>query len=127
MRKPIYILHHSQGRNELPIDKSFQRTWQVIGTHKGHSVWQSRTSQLGIHGTRVAIDLDLCTACSKCLVVCPVDVFTKITSKTHPTRIDPEGESNCLDCLACELVCPVDAILISRTSTDNDTLNALLE
>lgn len=114
-------------RFELPIDKSFQKTWQVHGTHNGHTVWQCETSKLGIHGTRVAIDLDACTGCLKCLAVCPVDVFIKWVPKNHQARIDPAGEDNCLECLACELICPMDAILISRATLDNDTLNALLE
>jgi NAD-dependent dihydropyrimidine dehydrogenase PreA subunit len=111
----------------LPIDKSFQRTWQIHGTHNGHKIWKCASSKLGIHGTRVAVDLDVCTGCSKCLIVCPVDVFAKWTPTKHQVRIDPAGEDNCLECLACEIVCPVDAILIARTSSDDDTLNALLQ
>jgi NAD-dependent dihydropyrimidine dehydrogenase PreA subunit len=112
---------------KLPIDRSFKDTWVKGDNHQGHAVWQSSTSKLGIHGTRVAVDFDECTGCLKCLVVCPVDVFIQWVSDPNHVKADPVKEADCLECLACELVCPVDAIYIIRTPPTGDTLSALLD
>ncbi len=82
---------------------------------------------MGIHGTRVAVDFDICTGCMKCLKVCPVDVFVQFQSKEWQIKADPANEGDCLECLACELVCPVDAIFVHRSSSGTDTLSALLD
>lgn len=111
----------------MPIDRSFQQSWQKRGTHCGHTVWSCASARLGIHGTRVAVDLDICTGCMKCLAVCPVAVFVKWELESGNVKVDPIKESDCLECLICEIVCPVDAILITRTPATHDTLKALLD
>jgi NAD-dependent dihydropyrimidine dehydrogenase PreA subunit len=111
----------------MPIDRTFQTTWKRTSTHRNHSVWHSKTSELGIHGTRVAVDFDICTGCLKCLTVCPEEVFEQFEPSPNLLKADPVNESVCLDCLACELVCPEDAILITREPTKSDTLSALLD
>ncbi len=111
----------------MPIDRTFLSTWNRTGQHHNHSVWQSKTSILGIHGTRVAVDSDVCTGCVKCLTVCPEDVFEQWEVSPGVIKADPVNESACLECLACELVCPVDAIYIARSSSKSDTLSALLD
>jgi NAD-dependent dihydropyrimidine dehydrogenase PreA subunit len=95
--------------------------------HNGHSVWRAPAATSGIHGTRVAVDLDLCTGCLKCLTLCPVNVFVRWAPQPGQSRVDPAGESDCLECLACEIVCPVDAILIARTVQPGDTLKPLVD
>lgn len=95
--------------------------------HQGHAVWQSSTSKFGIHGARVAVDLDGCNGCLKCFRVCPVDVFTQWAPDSKHIKADPVKEADCLECLACELVCPVDVIHITRTPPTGDTLSALLD
>ncbi|MFX0168941.1 MAG: ferredoxin family protein [Candidatus Hodarchaeota archaeon] len=111
----------------MPIDRSFQTTWKRKGTHEGHTVWASTQAQLGIHGTRVAVDFDSCTGCLKCFAVCPVEVFIKWKAQPQTIKADPVNETACLECLACELVCPVDAIYITRNPPHADTLSALLD
>lgn len=111
----------------MPIDRSFQQRYKIQETHLGHSVWTCETSVCGIHGTRVAVDLDICTGCMKCIAVCPVDVFIRCSLEPGGLKADPVKESDCLECLICEIVCPVDAILIARTPTTHDTLKPLLD
>ncbi len=112
---------------KMPIDRNFQKTWKKSGQHRDHAIWQSETSQLGIHGTRVAVDFDECTGCLKCITVCPEDVFEQWEDESGQIKADPVRETACLDCLACELVCPEDAICIIQASTKSDTLSALLD
>ena len=111
----------------MPIDRTFKTSWNKTGTHEGHAVWTSSQAQLGVHGTRVAVDFDECTGCLKCITVCPEDVFVQWEVKPNQLKADPKDENACLECLACELVCPVDAVLITRDSNGYDTLTALLE
>jgi NAD-dependent dihydropyrimidine dehydrogenase PreA subunit len=111
----------------VPIDRTFKTSWKQTGIHEGHTVWKTAQAQLGIHGTRVAVDFDECTGCLKCITVCPEDVFVQWEATPNQVKADPKGEDACLECLACELVCPVDAILITRSSAGTDTLTALLE
>jgi len=111
----------------MPIDRTFQATWKQTAQHQNHSVWQSEASELGIHGTRVAVDFDLCTGCLKCLVVCPEDVFEQWKVTSGQIKADPAHEPACLECLACELVCPENAICIAQAPSKSDTLSALLD
>jgi len=67
--------------------------------------------QLGIHGTHVAVDFDICLADGACVDDCPVDVFEWVDTPGHPEseeKADPINESQC--CMLCVDVCPVDAI-----------------
>ena len=102
----------------MPIDQNFQKTRKVAGEHNGHKVWgplQAPTI-LGIHGTDVAIDWDVCTGDGICLSVCPVTLFDWADSPGHPLsekKSDPAREADCIKCLACETQCPTGAIKIS--------------
>jgi NAD-dependent dihydropyrimidine dehydrogenase PreA subunit len=111
----------------MPIDPSFQRKWKQTNRHHSHWIWQSETSQYGIHGTRVAVDFDSCTGCLKCINVCPEDVFEPFEVASGEIKADPIKEAACLECLACEMVCPEDAIIIIRIASESDTLSALLD
>ncbi|MCL9815831.1 4Fe-4S dicluster domain-containing protein [Natronocalculus amylovorans] len=69
--------------------------------------------KLGIHGTHVAVDYDICIADGACLENCPVDVFTWVDTPDHPesdTKVEPTREDQCIDCMLCVDICPVDAI-----------------
>jgi NAD-dependent dihydropyrimidine dehydrogenase PreA subunit len=112
---------------DLPIDRSFQKTWKKTETYLGLTVWRNATAKLGILGTRVAINLDECTGCLKCLVVCPVDVFQQYETPSQEVKVAPVKESDCLECLACEVVCPVEVLLVTRSVPEYDTLKALLD
>ena len=116
----------------MPIDPNFKTSCTLIGTRRGVKVWGpiDEPSILGIHGSIVAVDLDLCFGCLKCIDVCSVNVFEKIQTNKHPIsniKVDPVREEDCFMCFVCEMICPVDAILIDRGSTQGDTLQALLD
>ena len=64
----------------MPIDPMFSVKLKQIGSHNGHVVWGEASSpeKLGIHGTKVAVDHDLCNGDGLCIAVCPANVFDMI-------------------------------------------------
>ncbi|MHA1811827.1 MAG: 4Fe-4S dicluster domain-containing protein [Candidatus Thorarchaeota archaeon] len=109
----------------MPIDKDFRQTWSVSGNHRGHAVWTRPGTGSEIHGTRVGVLLDECTACMKCVASCPTHVFETMNWRGAVT-VDPVREIECILCLACELVCPPRAIHIQRSGGSQETLDSLL-
>ena len=102
----------------MPIDPDFKTSQKVVGQHEGHDVWGmvQPPTKLGIHGTKVAVDWDLCNGDGICIDVCPVNVFEWANTPGHPTsekKSDPVREKDCIDCMACETQCPTQAIKIS--------------
>jgi NAD-dependent dihydropyrimidine dehydrogenase PreA subunit len=102
----------------LPIDPDFQKKRKVIGQHNDHNVWGpvETPTKLGIHGTTVAVDWDVCTGDGVCIELCPVTLFDWADSPGHPTsekKSDPAREKDCIQCLACETSCPTQAIKIT--------------
>jgi NAD-dependent dihydropyrimidine dehydrogenase PreA subunit len=102
----------------MPIDPDFQKKLKATGEHQGHKVWgeTSPPKKLGIHGTNVAVDQDVCNGDEICVSVCPVSVFQMVDSPGHPTsskKSDPVNEPACIQCLACETQCPTKAIKIT--------------
>ena len=103
----------------LPIDENFVKKYSVTGNHAGHDVRGevNPPSKLGIHGTQVAVDQDMCNGDSVCVSVCPVAVFEMVKSPGHPNseeKSDPVNEPACIFCRACEVNCPTQAIKISE-------------
>lgn len=103
---------------KLPIDQDFQKNRKVVGEHQGHSVWGpvEPPERLGIHGTNVAVDWDICEGHGICISVCPMSVYEWAETPGHPTsdrKSDPVRESDCIQCRACENSCPVQAIKIT--------------
>jgi NAD-dependent dihydropyrimidine dehydrogenase PreA subunit len=99
----------------MAIDPRFENTREVAEQHEGHTVWGpvDEPEQLGIHGTHVAVDFDICVGDGACLEDCPVDVFEWVDTPGHSEseiKADPVNESQCIDCMLCVDVCPVDAI-----------------
>mgnify|MGYP002760786252 FL=1 len=99
----------------MGIDPHFTSTREQAGTEGGLRVWgeQDPPVRLGIHGTHVAVDYDICVADGACLRDCPVDVFTWVDTPGHPTserKVEPTREDQCIDCMLCVDICPVDAI-----------------
>ena len=103
----------------MPIDPEFMNKLKQHGEHESHSVWGEvkPPEKLGIHGTTVAVDHDLCDGDEVCVGVRPVNVFEMIESKDHPTsekKSDPARESECIFCMACEGQCSPQAIKITQ-------------
>ncbi len=103
----------------MPIDPDFKNKLGKQGKHNGHDVWGEvkPPEKLGIHGTDVAVDHEICSGDAICVNVCPVNVFEMVDSPGHPvsdTKSDPARESDCIKCLACEASCPVGAIKITQ-------------
>ncbi len=101
----------------MPIDQDFKNTRKKSGSHSGHDVWGpvNPPKVLGIHGSIVAVDWDICDGDAICVDVCPVNVFEMVDSPGHPTsekKSDPARDSECIKCMACETNCPTSAIKI---------------
>jgi len=110
------------------IDKNFMSTYQKVATHDGDSepiqIWAKDadsyggvgTDKLGIWGSVVAVDFDICVADGACIEACPVDVYDWIDTPKHPAsdkKAIMSREPDCIICRACEEVCPVTAVLIT--------------
>ncbi len=129
-----------------PIDPDFidkPEEFPETGEHEGHTVraegvkrmdneGNSYPTQLGLHGTHVAVDFEACIADGVCMDVCPVDVFEWLLNpgnagtasdkvlaegddlwvQYRTDKSDPIREEDCIDCMACEAQCPTQAIKI---------------
>ncbi len=110
------------------IDKNFMSTHQKVATHDGDSepiqIWAKDsdsyggvgTDKLGIWGSVVAVDFDICVADGACIEACPVDVYDWFDTPNHPAsdkKALMSREPDCIVCRACEEVCPVVAVLIT--------------
>ncbi|HET7283053.1 MAG TPA: ferredoxin family protein, partial [Nitrososphaeraceae archaeon] len=60
-----------------PIDPNFKSKRQVTGAFQGIKVWGpiDPPGQLGIWGTEVTVDFDICVADGACIEACPVNVY----------------------------------------------------
>lgn len=101
----------------MPIDPRFQKTRPNVGEAEGVAIWGpvDPPMRLGIRGTYVAVDWDLCTGCSVCLKDCPPQLFEWREAFDHPVsekKAFPARESDCVQCYQCEMQCPVQAIRI---------------
>jgi NAD-dependent dihydropyrimidine dehydrogenase PreA subunit len=56
------------------------------------------------------IDLEKCTGCGVCAMVCPMDVI-RIDEKSVKARI--AYQADCMTCFNCEDECPAKAIHVS--------------
>jgi len=103
----------------MGIDQNFMNSKQVAGDHGNHKIRGTvhEPKALGIHGTAVAVDFDICNADGACIDACPVNVFEWLQTPGHPAsdkKADPTREPDCIFCMACESVCPVEAIKITQ-------------
>jgi len=99
----------------MGIDPNYRTSRPVAGEHEGHKVYGpvEPPGKLGIHGTIVGVDFDICIADGACINACPVNVFQWFDTPGHPAsekKADPVNEQACIFCMACVNVCPVAAI-----------------
>jgi NAD-dependent dihydropyrimidine dehydrogenase PreA subunit len=110
------------------IDPDFKTKREKIESDKPYDVYGpvNAPETLGIHGSVVAVDFDICIADGVCIDVCPTAVFDWVDTpgtnphKSHPDlppliaekKAAPSREDDCIFCMACEIQCPVTAIKI---------------
>ncbi|VFJ12835.1 4Fe-4S dicluster domain-containing protein [Candidatus Nitrosocosmicus franklandus] len=104
---------------EGPIDTGFKSKRQPAGKFKGIQVWgpYDPPGQLGIWGTDVCVDFDICISDGACIDACPVNVYEWLETPGHPASERKPfmiREKDCIFCLACENVCPPQAIKIFK-------------
>ncbi len=104
-----------------PIDPDFMKKLQKTakGPNDSYDIWGTFTppQKLGIHGTAVAVDFDLCVGDGACIDACPVNVFEWVEypgNAASAKKAAPIREKDCIFCTACESVCPVLAIKITQ-------------
>jgi NAD-dependent dihydropyrimidine dehydrogenase PreA subunit len=103
----------------MPINPEFDAEREVVDQHEGHDVWGpvDEPETLGIHGTNVAVDMDLCIGDGACIDACPSGVFEWMETPGHPEsdrKADPVNEAQCIDCQLCVQQCPTDAIDVNN-------------
>jgi protein-S-isoprenylcysteine O-methyltransferase Ste14/NAD-dependent dihydropyrimidine dehydrogenase PreA subunit len=101
----------------LPIDLNFQKNREKLGKEKGVTIWgpMDPPETLGIRGSNVAVDWDLCVGCGVCIEVCPAQVYEWRETAGHPTsekKPFPAKATKCMCCYHCEKKCPVQAIRV---------------
>ncbi|MDP9197563.1 MAG: ferredoxin family protein [Thermoproteota archaeon] len=107
----------SYSKIEGPIDQSFKSKRQIAGQFQGINVWGpiDPPGQLGIWGTEVCVDFDICIADGACIEACPVNVFEWLDTPGHPASDKKPfmiREKDCIFCMACENVCPPQCVKI---------------
>lgn len=100
-----------------PIDATFKSIRQPTGTFQGIKVWGpiDPPGQLGIWGTEVCVDFDICVADGACIEACPVNVYEWLETPGHPASEKKPfmiREKDCIFCMACENVCPPQCVKI---------------
>jgi protein-S-isoprenylcysteine O-methyltransferase Ste14/NAD-dependent dihydropyrimidine dehydrogenase PreA subunit len=115
----------------LPIDPDFQKNREKVGKKEGIAIWGlvEPPEKLGIRGTYVAVDWDICTGCGACIEVCPVKLYEWMDTLSHPTsekKTFPARESDCIQCFLCDEGCPVRAIRVIFWPTGWQTVMAYL-
>ena len=101
----------------MPIDLYFQKNRKKVGKEAGIAVWGpvDPPEKLGIRGTYVAVDWDICTGCGVCLEICPLKLYEWAETSGHTTsekKAFPARESDCVQCYECETQCPAQSIRI---------------
>ena len=101
----------------MPINPDFKKNRKKVGKEKGIAIWGpiDPPEKLGVRGTNVAVDWDICEGCGICLEVCPRQLYDWMETSDHPVsekKAFPARELDCVQCYKCETKCPVQAIRI---------------
>ena len=109
-------------KKEGPIDPDFKSKRQAVGTFRGIKVWGpiDPPGQLGIWGSQVTVDYDICIADGACIEACPVNVYEWLDTPGHPSsdkKTFMAREKDCIFCMACENVCPPQCVKIFQKGT----------
>ncbi|MHA1940021.1 MAG: 4Fe-4S dicluster domain-containing protein [Candidatus Thorarchaeota archaeon] len=115
----------------MPIDPDFQENRKKVGKEEGIDIWGpvDPPETLGIQGTYVAVDWDICTGCGVCLEICPVKLYEWKETPGHPTsekKAFPARESDCIQCFQCDKRCPAQALRVIFWPTSYFTVIAYL-
>lgn len=107
----------SYSKVEGPIDPDFKSKRSVVGTFQGIKVWGEvdAPGRLGIWGSEVTVDFDVCVADGACIEACPVNVYEWLETPGHPASEKKPfmiREKDCIFCMACENVCPPQCVKI---------------
>jgi NAD-dependent dihydropyrimidine dehydrogenase PreA subunit len=107
----------SYSKVEGPIDADFKSKRSVVGTFQGIKVWGEvdAPGRLGIWGSEVTVDFDICVADGACIEACPVNVYEWLDTPGHPASEKKPfmiREKDCIFCMACENVCPPQCVKI---------------
>ena len=107
----------SYSKVEGPIDPDFKSKRSVVGTFQGIKVWGEvdAPGRLGIWGSEVTVDFDVCVADGACIEACPVNVYEWLDTPGHPASEKKPfmiREKDCIFCMACENVCPPQCVKI---------------
>jgi NAD-dependent dihydropyrimidine dehydrogenase PreA subunit len=102
---------------EGPIDPDFKSKRSVVGTFQDIKVWGEvdPPGRLGIWGSEVTVDFDICVADGACIEACPVNVYEWLDTPGHPASEKKPfmiREKDCIFCMACENVCPPQCVKI---------------
>lgn len=102
----------------MPIDSDFQKKRKKVGKEEGIAIWGfvDPPQKLGIRGTYVAVDWDICEGCGVCLEVCPVQLYEWMETSGHPIsekKAFPARETDCVQCYTCENQCSAQAIRVT--------------
>ena len=75
-----------EGKIYVPIDPNFRKRRKKVGKEDGVAVWGpvEPPEKLGIRGTNVAVDWDICDGCGTCLDVCPMQVYRWVETPHQP-------------------------------------------
>ena len=147
-KKPIGKINYNDGENfhwvwpsqagETGNDWDASKDEKVLADYKKHG---EKMVKLGITGTMVANDWDVCVADGACIEACPVQIFQwyrtdkdisgiKAVKDTTPwpgagttekeerldftDKADAIREHDCIWCMACVSVCPPLAVLVDQ-------------
>jgi NAD-dependent dihydropyrimidine dehydrogenase PreA subunit len=107
----------SYSKVEGPIDPDFKSKRSVVGTFQDIKVWGEvdAPGRLGIWGSEVTVDFDICVADGACIEACPVNVYEWLDTPGHPASEKKPfmiREKDCIFCMACENVCPPQCVKI---------------